>query len=183
MNKYWIEQKAHLVISIRLYRKKPKELFGQPNRYLRELDCEESWVPENWCFWTVVLVKTLESPLDCKEIQPVNPKGNQSWLFVGRTDAEAKTPLLWPADAKNWLIGKDSDPGKYWREEEKGTTENEMVWWHHWLDGYEFEQAPGVVDGQRSLVCYSPWGCRELDRIEWLNWTETLTMGGKYVCL
>ena len=148
-----------------------------------ELDYKESWVPENWCFWTVVLVKTLESPLDCKEIQPVNPKGNQSWLFVGRTDAEAKTPLLWPADAKNWLIGKDSDPGKYWRGEEKGTTENEMVWWHHWLDGYEFEQAPGVVDGQRSLVCYSPWGCRELDRIEWLNWTETLTMGGKYVCL
>ena len=98
---------------------------------------KKAWVPKNWCFWTVVLGKTLESPLDCKEIQPVHPKGNQSWIFIGRTDAEAETPILWLPDVKNWLIGKDPDPGKDWRQE-KEKTENEMVWWHHWLDGHEF---------------------------------------------
>ena len=127
---------------------------------------------EEWCFWTVVLEKTLESPLDCKDIQPVHPKGNQSWIFIGRTDAEAEVPILWLPDVKNWLIGKDPDAGKDWKQEEKGTTEDKMVGWHHWLHGHEFEQALGVGDGQGSLVCYSPWGCKELDTIEWLKWTE-----------
>ena len=111
-----------------------------------ELDNTEGWASKNWCFWTGVLKKTLESPLDCKEIKPVNPKGNQSWMFIGRTDAEA--PILWPPDLKNWLIGKDPDAGKDWRQEERGTTENEMVGWQHQLDGHEFEQAPGTDDGQ-----------------------------------
>ena len=121
--------------------------------WMWELDYKESWVPKNWCFWTVVLEKTLESPLDCKEIQPVHPKGNQSWIFTGRTDAEAETPILWPSDVKKWLIGKDLDAGKDWSQEEKGMTEDEMVGWHHWLDGHEFERAPGVDDGQGSLAC------------------------------
>ena len=115
-----------------------------------------------------------ESSLDCKEIQPVHPKGNQSWIFIGRTDVEAETPILWPPDAKSWLIGKDPDAGKDWRWEEKGTTEDEMVGWHHRHDGHEFEQAPGVGDGQGGLVCCSPWGCKESDMIEQLNWTDTL---------
>ena len=106
-----------------------------------ELDYKESWVQKNWCFWTVVLEKTLKSPLDCKEIQPVNPKGNRSWTFILRTDAKAETeaPIRWPPDVKNWLIWKDPDAGKDWRQEEKGTTEDEMVGWHHWLNGHEFE--------------------------------------------
>ena len=103
-----------------------------------ELDCEESWAPKNWCFWTVVLEKTLESPLDCKEIQLVHPKGDQSWVFIGRTDVEAEAPILWPPDAKSWLIWKDPDAGKDWRQEGKGTTEDEMAGWHHWLKGHEF---------------------------------------------
>ena len=103
-----------------------------------ESDYKESWVKKNWRFWTVVLEKTLESPLDSKEIQPVHPKENQSWISIGRTDTEAETPILWPPDAKNWLIGKDPDAEKDWRQE-KGTTEDEMVWWHHWLSGLEFE--------------------------------------------
>ena len=137
-----------------------------------ELDYKESWVPKNWCFWTMVLEKTLESPLDYKEIQPVNPKGNQSWIFIGRTDAEAEAPILWPPDMKNWLTGKDPDAGKDWRWEEKGTTEDEMVGWHHWFDGHEFKQAPGVGDGQGSLACCSPWGFKESEMTERLNWTE-----------
>ena len=104
-----------------------------------ELDFEESWPPKNWCFWTVVLEKTLESFLYCKKIQPVHPKGNQSWIFIGRTDVEAETPILWSPDAKSWLIGKDPDAGEDWRWEEKGTTEDEMVGWHHQLKGHEFE--------------------------------------------
>ena len=100
---------------------------------------KESWAPKNWCFWTVVLEKTLESPLDCKEIQPVHPKGNQSWMFIGRTGTEAETPILWPPDVKSWLIGKDPDAGKDWGQEEKGTIEDEMAGWHHRLDGHEFE--------------------------------------------
>ena len=139
-----------------------------------ELDCEESWVPKNWCFWTVVLEKTLESPLDCKEIQPVHPKGNQSWVFFGRTDAKAETPILWPPDAKNWLIWKDPDAGKDWRWEEKGTTKNEMVGWHHWRDGHKFEQAPGVGGRQGSLAFCSLWGHKELDTTEQLNWSELM---------
>ena len=137
-----------------------------------ELDCEESWVLKNWCFWTVVLEKTLESPLDCKEIKPVNPKGNQSWILVGRTDAKAETPILWPPHAKIWLIGKDSDAGRDWGQEEKGMTENEMAGCHHWLDGRESEWTPGVGDGQGGLVCCSSWGCKESDKTERLNWTE-----------
>ena len=113
------------------------------------------WAPTNWCFWTVVLEKTLESPLDCKEIKSVNPKGNQSWIFVGRTDAEEETPILWPPDVKNWLIGKDPDAGKDWRREEKGMTEDEMFGWHH--RGHEFEQTLGIGDGQGSLACCSQW--------------------------
>ena len=120
----------------------------------------------------MLLEKTLESSLDCKEIQPVHPKGNQSWIFIGRTDVEAETPILWPHHVKNWLIWKDPDAGKDWRQEKKGTTENEMVGWHHRLDGHESEQALRAGDGQRSLACSSPWGRKESDMTEQLNWTE-----------
>ena len=133
-----------------------------------------SWVPKNWCFWTVVLEKTFESPLDCKEIKLVHPKGHQSWIFIGRIDAEAETPILWPPDAKNGLIGKDPDAGKDWRQEEKGTTEDEMAGWHHWLDGHELEQAPGVGVGQGKLACFRAWGCKEWDTTEQLNWTDLI---------
>ena len=136
--------------------------------WMWELDHKERWAPKSWCFWTVVLEK---SPLVCKEIQLVHPKGNQSWIFIGRTDAEAETPILWPLDAKYWLIGKDPDAGKDWRQK-KGMTKDEMVRWHHWLYGHEFEQAPGIGDGQGSLACCSPWGHKELDRTEQLNWTD-----------
>ena len=143
--------------------------FSNGHVWMWELDHKEDWVLKNWCFWTVVLERTLESLLDCKEIQSVNPKGHQSWMFIVRTDVEAETPILWPPDAKNWLIGKDPDAGKDWRQEEKGTIEDEMVGWHHWLNRHEFEHAPGVGEGQRSLVCCSPWG----DSQTWLsNWTE-----------
>ena len=150
--------------------------FPSGHVWMWEFDYKESWVLKNWCFWTVVLEKTLESPLDCKEIQPVNPKGNRSWIFIGRIDAEAETPILLPADTKNWLIGKDPDAGKDWGQEEKGMTEDEMVRWHHWLKGHELEQALGVGDGQGSLVCCSPWGCKESDMTERLNWTELLSV-------
>ena len=137
-----------------------------------ELDCKESWVPKNWCFWTVVLEKALESPLESKEIQPVHPKGNQSWIFIGRTDVEAETPILWPPDVKNWPLRKDPDAGKDWRQEEKGLTEDEIVGWHHRLNGHEFEQALGVGDGLGSLVCCSPKGHKESDKTEGLDWTK-----------
>ena len=137
-----------------------------------ELDHKESWAPKNWCFWSVVLQKTLESPLDCKEIQPVHPKGNQSWPFIGRTDTEAEAPILWPPDAKSQLTGKDPDAGKDWRQEEKGTTEDEMVGWQHRLDGCEFGWTPGVVDGQGGLACCDSWSRKESDMTEQLNWTE-----------
>ena len=152
--------------------------FSSSHVWMRELDYKESWEPKNWCFWTVVLEKTLESPLDCKDIKPVHPKGNQSWIFIGRTDAETETPILWPPDAKKWLTGKDPDAGKDWRQEEKGTTENEMVGWHHQLDRHEFEQAPGVGDGQGSLACCSPWEWKEWDVTEQLNWTELIWSSG-----
>ena len=139
---------------------------------MRELDCEESWALKNWCFWTVVLEKTLESPLDCKEIQLVHFKGDQCWVFIGRTDAKAETPVLWPPHAKSWLIGKDSDAGRDWEQEEKGTTEDEMAGWHHRLSGCEFEWTPGDGGGQGGLACYSSWGGKESDTTEWLNWTE-----------
>ena len=144
-----------------------------------ELDYKESWTPKNWCFWTVVFEKPLENPLDYKEIQPVHPKGNQSWIFIGRTDAEAETPILWSPDAQNWLIGKDPDAEKDWRRE-KGMTKDEMVRWHHQLDGYEFEQSLGVGDGQGSLARNSPWGHKELDMTEWLNWTKWLNTASLY---
>ena len=145
--------------------------FSSSHVWMWELNHKESWVPKNWCFLSVVL-KTLENSLDCKEIKPVHPKGNQSWIFTGKTDAEAETPILWSPDAKNWLIGKDPDAGKDWGQDEKGTTEDEMVGWHHWLNGHEFEQAPGVGDGQGSLVCCSPWGRKESDTTKGWNWAE-----------
>ena len=137
-----------------------------------ELDCEEGWVPKNWRFWTVVLEKTLESPLDCKEIQPVHSEGDQLWDFFGRNDAKAETSVLWPPHVKSWLIGKDSDAGRHWGQEEKGTTEDEMAGWHHWLDGHESEWTPGVGDGQGGLACCDSWSRKELDMTERLNWTE-----------
>ena len=113
--------------------------FSSSHVWMWELNYRERWALKNWCFWTVVLEKALESPLDCEEIQPVHPKGNQFWIFTGRTDAEAVTPILWPPDVKSWLIWKDPDAGKDWRQEKKGTTEDEMVGWHHRLNGHEFE--------------------------------------------
>ena len=136
-----------------------------------KLDYKESRVPKNWCLWTVVLEKTLERPLNCKEIQPVHSKGDQSWDFFGRNDAKVETPVLWPPHVKNWLIGNDSDAGRDWGQEEKGTPEDEMGRWHHWLNGREFEWTPGV-DGQRGLACFNSWGSKESDTTEWPNWTE-----------
>ena len=135
-----------------------------------ELDYKESWVQKNWCFWTVVLEKTLESTLDCKEIQPVHPKGNQSWVFIGGTDAESETPILWPPDAQSWLIGKDPDAGKDWGQEEKGMTEDEMVEWHHQHNGHGFWWTPGVGDGQGGLVCCGSQRLKESETTEQLNW-------------
>ena len=148
--------------------------FSSSHVWMWELDHKENWAPKNWCFWTVVLEKTLESPLDSKGIQPVHLKGNQSWVFIGRTDAEAETPVLWPPDGKNWLIGKDPDTGKDCRWE-KEMTEDQMVACHHWLNELEFVQAPWVGDGQGSLVCCRPWGCKQSDTTERLNWTESIT--------
>ena len=135
-----------------------------------ELDYEESWAPKNWCFWTVVLEKTLASLLDCKEIQPVHPKGDQSWVFIGRTDVEAETPILWPPHAKSWVIGKDPDAGRDWGQEEKGMTEDEMAGWYHWLDGREFGWILGVGDGQGDLACCNSWVAKSRTRLS--DWTE-----------
>ena len=149
-----------------------------------ELNCEESWVPQKWCFWTVVLEKTLESPLDYKDIQPVHPKGDQSWVFIGGTDAEAETPILWLPHVKSWLIGKDSDAGRDWGQEKKGTTEDEMAGQHHWLNGHEFGWTLGVGDGQGSLACWDSCGRRV--RHEWvteLNWCYTLYLHHMYIGL
>ena len=141
--------------------------YGFSNGHVQmwELDCEESWARKNWCFWTVVLEKTLESHLDCKEIQSVHSEGDQSWVFYGRTDAKAETPILWSPEEKYWLTGKDPDAGKDWRQEEK-KIEDVMVGWHHRLDGHEFEQTLGVDDGQGSLASFSSWGCNKLDTTE-----------------
>ena len=149
--------------------------FSSSHVWMWEVDYKESWAWKNWCFWTVVLEKILESLLDCKEIQPVQPKGNKYWIFIGKTDAEIETPILWPPEAKSWLLRKDPDAGKDWRQEEKVTTEDEMVGWHHGLNGHEFEQALRVGDGQGSLACYSPWGCKDSDMNEQLNWTENVS--------
>ena len=132
--------------------------FSSSHVWMWELDCEESWAPKIWCFWTVVLEKTPDSPLDCKEIQPVHSKGDQRWVFFGRNDAKVETPVLWPPHAKSWLIGKDSDARRDWGQEEKGTTEDEMAGWHHRLDGREFEWTPAVGDGQGGLACCDSWG-------------------------
>ena len=134
-----------------------------------ELDYKESWMPRNWYFWTMVLEKTLESPLNWKQIKLLKPRGNKSWIFTGRPNAESNAPILWTPDAKSWLTRKDPDVGKDWRQEEKVMTEDEMVGWHHWLNGHEFEQAPGDGEGQGSLVCYRPWGHKESDTTERLN--------------
>ena len=136
--------------------------FSSNHIWIWELDHKEGWVPKKWFFQTVVLEKTLENPLESKEIKPVNPKGNQPWICTGRTDAEAQAPKFWPSYVKSWLIGKDPDAGKGWGQE-KGATENEMVAWHHRLDGHEFKQILGDSEGQGSLVCCSPWGCKESD--------------------
>ena len=137
-----------------------------------ELDYKKNWVPKNWCFWSVVLEKTLESPLNFKEIKTGHPKGDQSWVFIGRTDTEAETPILWPPDVKNWVTGKDPNAGNDWGQEEKRTTEDEMVGWHHWLNGHGFGWTPGIGDGQGCLWCRSPWGHKESDMTEQLNWTD-----------
>ena len=147
-------------------------VFSSSQVWMWELDCKEGWVLKNWCFWSVVLEKSLESPLDCKEVQPVHPKGNHSWIFSGRTDVEAETPIFWPPDVKSWLTGKDSDAGWDWGQEGKGTTEDEMAGWHHWLNGREFEWTPGVGDGQGGLACCNSWGRKESDTTERLNWTD-----------
>ena len=152
--------------------------FSRCHVWMWELDYKESWVMKNWCFWPVGLEKTLESPLDCKEIQPVHPKGNQSWIFTGRTDAEAETPILWPPDAQNWLIGKDPDAGKDWRQEEKGARVDEIVGWPHRLNVHEFEQALGVGDEQGSLACCSPWGSQRVRH----DWATDLMDGGGRMC-
>ena len=142
--------------------------FPSSHVWMWELDYKQSWAPKNWCFWTVVLKKTLESPWNCKEIKLVHPKGNQSWIFIGRTDAEAETPILWPPDGKSQLIRKDPHAGEVWRQE-KGMTESEITGWHDRLNRQEFEQALGVGERQGSLMCCSPWGRKESDTTEWLN--------------
>ena len=142
--------------------------FSSSLVWIWELDHREGWAPKNWCFWTLELEETLENPLDCKEIKPVNPEGNQPWVFIGRAYAEAETPILWLPDVKSWLIGKDPDAEKDWGQEEKGTTEDEMVGWHHWLNVLEFEQTLGGGEGQGGLTCCSLWGCEESD----LTWRQ-----------
>ena len=143
----------------------PVVMYGCKSWTIKKAEHQRIDAFELWCW------RSLESPLDCKEIQPVNLKENQSWIFIRKTDAEAETPILWPPDGKNWLTGKDPDAGKDWGQKEKGMTEDEVVGWHHWLDGHEFDQAPGVGDGQGSLACYSPWDHKQSDTTE-LNWTE-----------
>ena len=144
-----------------------------------ELDYKESWAPKNWCFWTVVLEKTLESPLECKEIQPVNLKGDRFWVFIGRTDVEAETPILWPPDAKTWLIGKDPDAGNNWGQEEKRMIEDEMVGWHYQLNGHGFGCTPGVGDRQAGLGCCDSRDRKELrmaGRLNWIEWLMSLNV-------
>ena len=137
-----------------------------------ELIYKESWEQKNRSFWTVVLEKTLESPLKCKDIQPVHSKGNQYWIFTGRTVAEGEAPILWPPDVKDWLIGKEPNAGNDWRQEEKGTTEDQMAGWRHQLNGHDFEWTLWVGDGQEGLACCNSWGRKESDTTEQLNWTE-----------
>ena len=156
--------KVHLVKAMVF----PGVMYGYDSWTIKKAEHRRIDAFELWCW------RRLESPLDCKEIQPVHPKGNQSWIFIGRTGAEAETPILWPPDAKSWLIWKDPDTGKDWGQEEKGTTEGEMVGWHHWLNGHGFGWTLGVGDGQGGLACCGSWGCKELDTTELLNWTDKL---------
>ena len=149
--------------------------FSSGHVWMWELDHKESWVPKNWCFWTVVLEKTFDSPLDCKEIKPVHSKENQCWIFIRMTEAEAEAPIFWPPDEKSWLIRKDPDAGKYWGQE-KGMTEDQRVGWPHWLDAHEFEQTLGDGEGQGGLVRCCPWGHKESDTTEWLNNNNCFTM-------
>ena len=148
--------------------------FSSSHVWMWELDLKESWALKNWCFWTVELEKILEIPVDCKKIKPVSVEGSQSWIVFERTDVEAEAPMLWPLYVKYWLVGKDLDAGKAWRQE-KGITEDEMVGWHHWLNEHEFKQALGVGDEQGSLSCCSQWGHKVLDTTERLNQTELET--------
>ena len=158
--------------------------FSSSHVWMWELDCEESWVPKNWFFWTAVLQKTLESPLDCKEIQPVHSEGDLSWVFFGRNEAKAETLVLWPLHAKSWLIGKNSDAGRDWGHEEKGTTEDEMAGWHHQLNGRESGWTPGVGDGQGGLVCCNSWGRKESDTTERLIWSDMYIIHTyTYICI
>ena len=149
-------------------------VFPVGHVWMWELDCEEIWAQKNWCVWTVVLEKTLESPLDSKEIQPVHSKGGQPWVYFGRDDAKAETPVLWPPHVKSWLIGQDSDAGRDWGQEETGMTEDEMAGWHRRLDGREFEWTLGDGDGQGGLACCNSWGSKESDTTEQLNWIDAL---------
>ena len=146
--------------------------FSSSHVWMWVLEHKESWALKNWCFWTVVLEKILESPLDCKEIQPAHPKGNQSWIFIERNDVEAEAPILWPPDAKSWLIWKDPDSGKDWGQEEKGMTEDETAGWHHQLNGHGFGWTPRIGDGQEGLACCGSWHHKESDTTECLNRTE-----------
>ena len=155
-------------------------VFSSSHIQMWEWDHKEGWEPKNWCFQIVELEKSLESPLDCKEIQPVHPKGNQPWICIGRTDTEAEAPILWLPDPKRWLIGKDPDSGKDWGQEEKGATEDDMVGWHHWLNGHEFKETPGPSEGQARLVCRSPWGHKESDTTEQLNNNKSLKKLRRY---
>ena len=143
-----------------------------------QLDHKEGWAPKNWCFLTVVLEKTLERPLDCKEIKSINPNGNQPRIFIGRTDAKA--PILWPPDVKSRLTGKESEAGKDWRQKEKGAAEDEMVRYHHWRNGYEFEQTPGDSEGKGSLTCCSPWVTKSWTQLS--NWTTTMLLAESLCC-
>ena len=155
--------------------------FSSSHVWMWELDCEEDWVQKNWCFWTAVLEKTLASPLDCKEIQPVHSEGDQPWDFFERNDAEAEAPVLWPPHVKSWLTGKDSDAGRDWGQE-KGTTEDEMAGWHHGLNGRESEWTPGVGDEQGGLACCDSWGSQRVghDWVTELNWTEWICLLFKF---
>ena len=154
--------------------------FSSGHVWMWELDYKESWAPKHWCFWTVVLEKTLESPLDCKEIQPVYPKGNQSWIFIGRTDAEAETPILWPPHAKSWFIGKDPDAGRDWGQEEKGMMEDEMAGWHHWLDGQGFGETLGVGGGQEAWRVVIHGVAKSWTRLS--DWTELTSESDVLIC-
>ena len=147
-------------------------VFPVSHIWIWELDHKDGWVAKNWCLWIVVLEKTPESLLDCKDIKPVSPNGNQSWIFIGRTDAKAEALVLWPSDAKNWLIGKVPDAGKDWQQEEKGATEDDIVGWYHQLKGHEFQHVPGNDEGQEGLECCSPWGHKD--------WTEQLKTTTKF---